>query len=297
MLSVEEAFSPGPSNKEQFGPDGGSFRNSGDYSKSSCTMRREPCEEVKLTPGSSRGDHRRYRLRRGLRRWNQDVELRGLRVKRAVMVTFTSAPDQVDEMPGRMRDFWHAVEHKWGIQTRFAWMELHKSRAVHYHAFWLNPPPAWKINLWQWITDAWGLGHVHTKYISGHQWRDRGVEYATSYTKKHGGKAYQQDYDWAPTGLRTFMTQRLAFSMRALDEHRTQYAWRWIRGHADMFGEEPDQLVADVRFIHRPIAASSADPVPPLRKWCDLATRAPGAGGRRSRVPAIYRQRLSWSSP
>lgn len=283
-MTVAQPVSTVPSNKQQFGAIGGPGRPSPDNSKRRCTIRTDRCEEVRFTPGTTRGDARRYRLARGLRRWNQQQELDPRHVRRYAFMTFTSASSDPDHVRGAMMRFWNAVEHRWGVQRRFVWLELTREKRVHYHCFWLNPPHVRRGLTTQWLASTWGCGYVMSSWRSTNGWGPDQTEYVTGYAKKHGGKAYQQDYDWVPLGLRTFMTERLAYSMSELDAHRTRYAWVYVAEFADRVEKRDAYLIAASLLSHEPECASSRSQVAPVRTWCSILPRAPGVRGRRARV-------------
>lgn len=201
---------------------------------SPCTIypaMREPGAVQRLAVPSRRPSARRKRrLVTGLARWDQDLQLSGEQPRRIATLTFTLPEGDPAAAVGRMYTFLRRVRQQWLGTRYFAWLELQARGAAHYHMVWVNPPVVPHKQMYAWVDRAWGGGRTQYRVHYQHGALQKELEYALSYAKKMGKKAYQQRYDTVPRELRTFMNQRLEFDGRALDEHRDQLIVKYNGG-------------------------------------------------------------------
>lgn len=173
---------------------------------------------------------RKYRLRVGLQRWDQDRQLSAEPTRRLAQLTLTLPAGEPEAAVGLVYRFWARVRRKWLGTRYFCWLELTARGQVHYHCVWLNPPHLKRVDLLRWVAWAWGAGRTQVRFSDGNNGLAREVAYALSYAKKMGKKRYQQRYETVPRELRTFMSQRLEIPGDALDRCRSRDVWMYRPG-------------------------------------------------------------------
>lgn len=208
-------------------------------------------------PAVRRAAGRKRRLDRGYRMWDLDRRLCPEPTRRAILVTFTTRPDEQANLADAQRRFWRRVRETWVGTRYFAWMELHRSGAIHYHAWWINPPHAKRVHLTAWVERTWGLGRTNVRFP-----RDRFSEaymasYVAGYVKKMGRKQYQQAYADIPRELRTFMTQRTDIPVSELKDHIDHDVYEYLgEGVVPTYAAESgpgrwELRGASLRFVER----------------------------------------------
>lgn len=197
-------------------------------------MRRTLDVEERVEPDRSRAAGRRRRLKRGIERWHRDVLWRDDRVHAVYRITLTFTSDQVDAAAGAIRALWHAYRRVDSQPTYFAWLELQRRGAPHYHILLIDKGepgvprrPLWRFerDLRRWFTQHWKQHARLQPDIKREEWRwfaDRAAKYVTAYAKKIGGKRYQQDYENVPRELRTFVNDRLLVPLSEHAKHETR---------------------------------------------------------------------------
>lgn len=190
-------------------------------------MRTPLAEPFVLKEKQSPTARRRARLFRGADRFVTAVTWDGVFVRHSAVVTLTTASPDVAAVQGRFREFSHALRKRWPGIKYFAWLEIQKRGAAHYHVIIPNQPLKHQGFHNQWVQYAWRLGHTSIVRLSGKLWREQAAGYVRNYAKKMGNKSYQQDYDAVPPTIRTFMSHRLGYELELLDEHRDRYEAVW----------------------------------------------------------------------
>lgn len=230
-------------------------------------------------PSRTRTAQRRARLRRGLERWNLDRLECPEPTWRIATVTLTIPEDDPAAAIGRVYKFLAKVRQRWLGTRYFCWLEVQKRGAPHYHMLWLNPPSFAKVNLQAWVARAWGEGRTQVKFKRGREALQHELEYALKHTDKMGKKAYQQRYEDIPSQLRTFMTQRLDYTMDDLDHQLPQQSVRYVPETVYAGQYYPPFLELHGVMEHRvPIGGHCTQPLvrrQPYRK----KPRGPTAGG------------------
>ena len=185
-------------------------------------------------------------------------------VRGAVLLTLTTREQNPLVAQGHIRRFWAAVRQRWPGTDYFCWAELQARGAVHYHALWLNAPHLRKGLLPAWIEHTWGLGRTQARWRDRAWWKRSGTDYVLGYAKKMGAKSWQQDYDALPPELRTFMSERLAYSGPELDAHTDRAEVRFIPAGDSQLGnhEAVLLLIGHIRHV--------------VRSACDLLSAKPG---------------------
>ena len=123
---------------------------------------------------------------------------------------------------GAIRNLWQAFRKQYGRLPYFAWLELQRRGAVHYHALIVNPPWLFERDARHWLQQHWQLARVQPDvHRETADWfLSRAGAYVKAYAKKAGKKAYQQVYESIPRELRTFVCNRLEHQVAELDQHR-----------------------------------------------------------------------------
>lgn len=224
---------------------------------------------------------RRARLKRGVERFAQAVQLTGGCRYDARLLLFTVRSADVGDVQGQIRRFWHTVRARFGPQRYFAWLELQRRGAPHYHAIWLDAPLPDTRASKAWLERTWGLGFVKVRTMPRRWANAKASRYVKSYAKKIGGKAYQQDYTDVPPTIRTFVTNRWGVPADELDAHRDR-----LRGDLQIESERRRGDPLEFRFIpthfeiHQ-VAAAGA---------CALQARAIAYRGR-TKAPSNFHSR------
>lgn len=192
------------------------------------TMGKTPRSREPMLLSNEPAARRRARLRRGIDRWGQVLELDGGPRRGALLLSFTTRSSDVEAVTGQMRRFWAQVRKLYGVQRYFCWLELQQRGAAHYHAIWVDPPFLQLKSGDRWLERAWGLGHVHDTWRDRRWVQRRSLRYVKSYAKKIGDKQSQQNYAKVPSSIRTFMCNRNGIPAELLDAHRDRTKF-WVR--------------------------------------------------------------------
>jgi hypothetical protein len=154
------------------------------------------------------------------------------RVRRVLLLTLTCATPGVEGREGQVERFFHAVRRRWPDLRYFWWLELTARGTTHWHALLTPGRSGWRgLTSW-WCAGEWRQGHVSLRPKPGDWLRQQSGNYVASYAKKMGGKAYQQDYDQVPAGLRTFGHEQLAEGAAWWDAHLEHYLATYVPAHS-----------------------------------------------------------------
>jgi hypothetical protein len=108
-----------------------------------------------------------------------------------------------------IRRFWDGYAKRYGRLQRLSWLEYQANGRHHYHAIIIDPPKRAEGHDWRAVQALWGQGRTNLLWRNA-AWVDHtALQYAVSYSKKFGEKAYQQHYEQASRSIRTYSSNRL----------------------------------------------------------------------------------------